>query len=59
MKLRIKRAEKRGEKPNLASASLDGWDMSETFSLQTKWNSIGATFAASSILAQTLAQLLD
>jgi hypothetical protein len=58
-KLRIKRAEKRGKKPNLASASLDGWDMSETFALQTKWNAIGAAFAASSILTQTLVQLLD
>jgi len=58
MQARAKEAAKRGEKPNFASVSLDGWDMSATFAAQSKWNSIGAFFAACSILAQTIAQII-
>lgn len=42
MKGREKEAKKRGGKTNYASVSLDGWDMSATFSAQSKWNAIGA-----------------
>ncbi|MGV2833760.1 hypothetical protein [Pseudomonas shirazensis] len=56
---RRKKAERRGEKPNYASVSLDGWDMSATFSAQSRWNAIGAVFAAISMLLQALIQLLD
>jgi hypothetical protein len=57
--LRTKAANRRGEKPNLASLSLDGWDMSATFAAQAKWNSIGALFAAFSISFQAVAQVLS
>jgi hypothetical protein len=59
MKSRIKAAAKRGEKPNLASVSLDGWDMSATFSMQARWNSLGALAAALSISFQILGQVLS
>lgn len=59
MKIREKKAKKRGEKPNYASVSLDGWDMSATFSAQSKWNATGAFFAASSILLQAISQMLN
>ncbi|QEY13467.1 hypothetical protein [Cellvibrio sp. KY-YJ-3] len=59
MKNREKEAGKRGESPNYASVSLDGWDMSATFSAQSKWNAAGAFFAASSILLQAIAQILE
>lgn len=58
MKIREKEAEKRGEKPNYASVSLDGWDMSATFSAQSRWNAAGAFFAAISIMLQATAQML-
>ena len=58
MNLRKKEAEKRGETPNFASASLDGWDMSATFAAQSRWNATGAFFAACSILLQAVAQAL-
>ena len=57
MKQRVRIAAKRGEKPNFASVSLDGWDMSATFSAQSKWNSIGAFCAAVSIILQSIPQL--
>jgi hypothetical protein len=59
MKSREKEARKRGEKPNYASVSLDGWDMSATFSAQSKWNATGAFFAAISILLQATVQMLS
>ena len=59
MKAREKYARKRGEKPNYASVSLDGWDMSATFSAQSKFNAIGAFFAAISILLQATVQILS
>lgn len=59
MKTREREAMKRGEKPNYASVSLDGWDMSATFSAQSKWNAAGAFFAAVSILLQAIVQLLN
>jgi hypothetical protein len=59
MKAREKEAKKRGEKPNYASVSLDGWDMSATFSAQSKWNAAGAFFAAISIFLQATVQLLS
>lgn len=58
MRIREREAKKRGEKPNYASVSLDGWDMSATFSAQSKWNATGAFFAAISILLQATAQML-
>ncbi|WP_379058412.1 hypothetical protein V6M93_19725 [Pectobacterium brasiliense] len=59
MKIREEDAKKRGEKPNYASVSLDGWDMSATFSAQSKWNASGAFFAAVSIFLQAIAQIID
>ncbi|MDT4824020.1 hypothetical protein FQZ97_572610 [compost metagenome] len=59
MERRRKKAEMKGENPNFASVSLDGWDMSATFSAQSRWNAIGAIFAAISIFLQALIQLLD
>lgn len=58
MELRIRQAEKRGEKPNLSSMNFDGWDMSATFSAQSKWNTRGAFLAACSILMQSVAQAM-
>lgn len=51
-------AERSGQVPHLGSASLDGWDMSATFAVQSKWNSLGAVCAASSIALQAISQLL-
>ncbi|WP_313055872.1 hypothetical protein [Pseudomonas lopnurensis] len=59
MARRSRVAEKKGEKPNFASVSLDGWDMSATFSAQSRWNATGAVFAAISIFLQALIQLLE
>lgn len=59
MERRRKKAERKGEKPNFASVSLDGWDISATFSAQSRWNAIGAIFVAISILLQALIQILD
>ncbi|WP_159957242.1 hypothetical protein [Pseudomonas sp. R76] len=56
---RLRKARKKGEEPNYASVSLDGWDMSATFSAQSKWNSLGALFAACSILLQAVAQVVS
>lgn len=47
-----------GETPNLGGASLDGWDMSATFSAQAKWNSLGAALAAGAVGLQALGQAL-
>jgi len=58
MDRRKKEAEKLGVKPNYASVSLDGWDMSATFLEQAKWNAMGAFFAACSILSQAISQAL-
>ncbi|UIN23505.1 hypothetical protein [Herbaspirillum frisingense] len=58
MEQRRKDALKRGQEPNYASVSLDGWDMSATFAAQAKWNGLGAFFAAFSILFQAVAPLL-
>lgn len=59
MKERLRKAQRKGEVLNYASASFDGWDMSATFSAQSKWNSLGALFAACSILLQAVAQLIS
>jgi hypothetical protein len=59
VKKRKAKAEKKGETPNLARVSLDGWDMSGTFHAQSRWNSIAAVMAALSISAQALSQLLQ
>lgn len=58
IKWRTKKANKMGEKPNLAGATLDGWDMSGTFRAQAKWNAIAAVLAAISLSCQALAQML-
>lgn len=57
MAQRTEAAAKKGEKPNFASVSLDGWDMSATFTAQARWNSIAAFLAACSILFQAVSQL--
>lgn len=57
MAQRAKAAAKKGEKPNFASVSLDGWDMSATFAAQARWNAIAAFLAACSILLQVVLQL--
>ncbi|WP_131173247.1 hypothetical protein [Phytopseudomonas dryadis] len=59
MERRRKKAERKGEKPNFASVSLDDWDMSATFSAQSRLNAIGAIFAAISIFLQAFIQLLE
>lgn len=56
---RKRTAEHRGQEPDLGSVSLDGWDMSATFAAQSKWNSLGAICAASSIGLQAISQLLS
>lgn len=48
-----------GVTPNLAGVSLDGWDMSATFSAQAKWNAFGAFAAAAAILFQTIALICE
>ncbi|MGK5035694.1 hypothetical protein [Janthinobacterium sp. LB3P118] len=55
---RKKEALRKGETPNLGSVSLDGWDMSATFSAQSKWNSCGAALAACAVGLQALGQAL-
>ena len=52
-------ANKKGVKANLAGMTLDGWDISGTFRVQAKWNSIAAVLAAISILSQATSQLLE
>ena len=58
VKRRIAKAKKLGEEPNLAGVSLDGWDMSGTFRVQSFWNAIGALLAAISISCQAIVQSL-
>ena len=55
---RKKAAERSGEEPSGGYVSLDGWEMSETFAAQSRWNSIGALLAASSITLQAISQLV-
>src|SRR5688572_22489323 len=38
---RHKEAAKTGQTPNLAGVTLDGWDMSATFTAQSRWNAWG------------------
>lgn len=56
---RKKKAKKRGEAANLAGVELDGWDMSGTFRVQTKWNSFGAFSGASAIMLQGIIRILE
>ena len=56
--MRRKEAKKTGAVPNLGGVSLDGWDMSATFTAQSKWSGRGAVFAALAIAAQSLQQIL-
>lgn len=58
MAMRKMDAECKGVKPNYASVSLDGWDMSATFAAQSKWGRIGALLAACAVGLQALSQLL-
>lgn len=58
MAIRKMDAERKGVKPDYASVSLDGWDMSATFAAQSKWGSIGALLAACAVGLQALSQLL-
>lgn len=55
---RRKEARKRGEKPNLAGAALDGNDLSGTFRAQSRWNAVGASLAACAMLTQAVNVLL-
>ena len=55
---RKKAAERTGEKPTRGYVALDGWEMSETFAAQSRWSSIGALLAASSITLQAVSQLI-
>ena len=50
-------AARRGEKPNLAGITLDGWDMSATFAAQSKWSVRGAILAACAIGLQAITQV--
>lgn len=51
-------ADKRGEKLNVAVASVNGWSLSATFAAQSRWNSRGALLAGLAVLAQAVAPLL-
>lgn len=53
------KAVRTGETPNLASVSLDGWDMSSTFAAQSRWNAIGAVLAACAVGMQSIAQIVS
>lgn len=56
---RMKRARKAGEPESRAAVVLDGWDMSETFRQQSRWNAFGATAAGSAALIQACVLLLS
>lgn len=56
---RKKAAELTGVNSSHGYASLDGWEMSATFAAQSRWNSLGALLAASSITIQAISQLID
>lgn len=56
---RKKEARKRGETPNLAGVTLDGWDMSGTFRAQSKWNAFGAFFGACAIALQAIVKIIE
>ncbi|MBT9490868.1 MAG: hypothetical protein IV107_00650 [Paucibacter sp.] len=56
---RKKEAHRKGVTPNLAGVSLDGWDMSSTFTAQSKWNARGAALAACAVGLQAFGQLLE
>jgi hypothetical protein len=53
---RVREAAKTGETPNLAGATLDGWDMGATFAAQARWNAAGSACAALAIFAQAAGQ---
>ena len=55
---RRKRAEKRGEKPDLGGIVLFGAELQETLQAQARWNSTGAVLAAVAIGSQAIAQWL-
>jgi hypothetical protein len=56
---RQSKAKKLGVEPNLSGITLDGWDMSGTFRAQSFWSSIGAAFAAFSLLLQAVAKVIE
>lgn len=56
---RTKQALRKGEKPNFAGVSLDGYDVSATLSAQSKWNAIGAIMAAFAVGLQSISQLIN
>lgn len=56
---RRKAAAKSGATPDLSGVSFDGAEMRETLAAQSKWNSIGAVFAAIAVAAQAVAQALS
>jgi len=56
---RRRKAKKSGDKVNLAGVTLDGWDMSGTFRVQSKWNALGAFFAACAVMLQALIKIFE
>lgn len=56
---RIAKAQKAGAKLGLGGASLDGWDMSGTFRVQSIWNAAGSLMAAFSISLQAIVLILQ
>ena len=58
MSRRKRTAERTGITLSHGYTSLDGWEMSETFAAQSRWNSLGAFLAASSITLQAISQLV-
>ena len=53
---RRRKAEKNGTTPDLSGVEFDGWEVRETLTAQSKWNSIGAALAAVAVFCQALAQ---
>lgn len=56
---RIKVAEKKGEKPNLAGVSFDGVDLMASMRKQSRINGSAALLAGIAILAQTASAFVD
>lgn len=52
-------AEKNRTIPDLSGVTFDGWEVRETLAAQSKWNSLGAVLAATAVLCQAVAQMLD
>lgn len=53
---RVRQAAKTGDKPDLAGATLNGWDMGAAFEAQARWNAAGSACAALAIFVQAAGQ---